>query len=92
LATLLLSGTTLIWWESQTQADIIQHGKIIYYWIEFTTALKNKFYPLAYMKTTMIAWKHLIQGEWKNVQAYTHEFKRKALSLGSPLHTIETIL
>jgi hypothetical protein len=39
LATLRLRDTTLIWWESQTQADLIQHGKIIYSWIEFVDAL-----------------------------------------------------
>jgi hypothetical protein len=92
LATLRLSDTTLIWWESRTQADLIQHGKIISSWIEFTVALRKQFYPLAYMQTSMIAWQHLRQGKGKNVQAYTQEFKRKALSLGIPLHTPETLL
>jgi hypothetical protein len=44
------------------------------------------------MKTLMIAWKHLRQGKGKNFQAYTQEFKRKALSLGNPLHTLESLL
>jgi hypothetical protein len=43
LATLRLSDTTLIWWESQTQVDLIQHGKIISSWIEFTVALRKNF-------------------------------------------------
>jgi hypothetical protein len=55
LVTLCLSNTTLIWWESRTQANLIQHGKIVSSWIEFIVALRNKFYPLAYMKTSMIA-------------------------------------
>jgi hypothetical protein len=92
LDTLFLSGKTLTWWESQTQVDLIQHGKIIYSWIEFTVALRNKFYPLAYIPTPMITWKHLRQGIRKIVQAYTQEFKRKALPLGIPLQTLETLL
>ena len=71
LDTLRPSERTLIWWECQTQVDLIQHGKIISSWIEFTTALRNKFYPLAYMQTSMIAWQHLRQGKWQNFQAYT---------------------
>jgi hypothetical protein len=51
-----MSDTTLIWWESKAQADLIQHGKIISSWIEFIVALRKQFYPLAYMKTSMIAW------------------------------------
>jgi hypothetical protein len=92
LATLFLSGTTLIWWESQKKANLIQHGKIISSWIEFFAILRKKFCPLAYMQTSMIAWKHLRQGKGKNFQAYTQVFKRKALSLGIPLHTLETLL
>jgi hypothetical protein len=92
IETLFLSNIALIWWDSQKQVDLIQHGKIISSWIEFTSSLRNKFYPLSYMKTSMIAWQHLRQGKGKNVQAYTHEFKRKELSLGSPLHTPETLL
>jgi len=36
LGTLRLGGTALVWCESRTQADIIQDGKIIPTWIEFT--------------------------------------------------------
>jgi hypothetical protein len=89
---LCLSDTALIWWESRTQDDLIQHGKTISSWIEFVVALRKKIYPLAYMQTSVIVWQHLRQGNGKNVQAYTHEFKRKALSLGIPLHTLETLL
>jgi hypothetical protein len=55
LATLRPSDTTLKWWESRTQVDLIQHGKIISSWIEFTVALKNQFCPLAYMKISITA-------------------------------------
>jgi hypothetical protein len=44
------------------------------------------------MQTSMIPWKHLRQGQGKNFQSYTQEIKRKALSLGIPLHTHETLL
>jgi hypothetical protein len=37
-------------------------------------------------------WKHLRQGKGKNVQVYTQEFKKKALSLGIMLYTRETLL
>jgi hypothetical protein len=50
LATLRLSGTTLIRWESQTHVDLIQHGKIISSWTEFIVALRKQFYTLAYMQ------------------------------------------
>ena len=48
-STLHLSDTTLVWWESRTQVDLIQHGKIISTWIEFTTTLRKPFYPLAHI-------------------------------------------
>lgn len=54
LDTLRLGSTTLIWWESWTQAYLIQHGKIISSWIEFITALRKQFYPFVNMKTRMI--------------------------------------
>ena len=49
------------------------------------------FYPLAYTQTTIIEWKHLRQGEGQNIQAYTQEFKIKALSLGISLYTQEAL-
>jgi hypothetical protein len=50
LASLRLGGTSLIWWESKTQADLKQKGKIISSWDEFISALRKKNYPLAYMQ------------------------------------------
>ena len=44
------------------------------------------------MKTAIIDWQHLIQGKGKNVQVYTHGFKKKELSLGIPSYTRETLL
>ena len=87
LDTLPSGNTSLIWWESKKQGDLIHYGKIIYSWIEFTTTLRKKFYPLAYMQTTMIDWKHLRQAKGKNVQAYTWEFRKEALSLGISIYS-----
>jgi hypothetical protein len=71
LATLHLGGTTLIWWESTTQCNLIQHGKVISSWDEFIAALRKQLYPLAYMQMTIIYWQHLRQGKGQNVQVYT---------------------
>jgi hypothetical protein len=71
LATLRMSGTTLIWWESRAQVDLVQHCKIISSWVEFISAMRNKFYPLAYTQTSMIEWLHIKQLKGENIQAYT---------------------
>jgi hypothetical protein len=68
---LRLSGTTLIWWESKTQVDLVQKGKVISSWDKFTKAIRKQFYPLTYTLMTIIEWKHLRQGECENIQAYT---------------------
>jgi hypothetical protein len=41
---------------------------------------------------SIVEWQHLRQGKGQNIQAYTHEFKNRALSLGIPLYTQKTIL
>jgi hypothetical protein len=92
LASLWLGGTTLIWWESKTQEDLKKSGKIISSWNDFVTALKKQFYPLAYMQHEMMNWKSLKQAKGQNVQSYTQEFRKKALMLGIPLYTQETLL
>jgi hypothetical protein len=92
LASLRLSGTTLIWWESKMQVDLVQKGKVISSWDKFTKAIRKQFYPLAHTQMEMIEWQHLRQGKGQNIQAYTHEFKKKALSLGIMLYTHETLL
>jgi hypothetical protein len=71
LDTLCLGRKTLIWWESRTQSNLIQQGKVISSWDEFTATLKNQFYPLAYVQMKIIDWKHPRQGKGENVQVYT---------------------
>jgi hypothetical protein len=56
LVSLRLSGTTLIWWESKMQVDLVQKGKFISSWDKFTRSIRKQFYPLAYTQTTMIEW------------------------------------
>jgi hypothetical protein len=92
LVSLQLSGTTLIWWGSKTQVDLVQNGKVISSWDKFTKATRKQFYPLSYTQTTIIEWQQLMRGKGQNIQAYTHELKKNALSLGIILYTRETLL
>jgi hypothetical protein len=54
LASLKLGGTTLIWWERRTRDDLKKSGKTISSWNDFVIALKQQFYPLAYMQQEMM--------------------------------------
>jgi hypothetical protein len=92
LVSLQLSGTALIWWESKMQVDMVQNGKVISSWDKFIKAIRKQVYPLADTQMTMIEWQHLRLGKGWNIQEYTHEFKRKKLSLGISLYTHENIL
>jgi isopentenyl phosphate kinase len=89
---LQLSGTALIWWESKMKVYMVQKGKVVYPQDKFTKAIKKQFYPLAHTQMKMIEWKYLRQGKGQNIQAYTEEFKKKALYLGIALFTHETLL
>lgn len=92
LGTLCMSDTTLIWWDNWTQANLFQHGQTISFWVEFIVALRKKIYPLAYMQRAMIDQKPLRQAIGKNVQGYTQQFKKQALSLGIRLYTCKTLI
>ena len=50
LASLKMGGTALVWWESRTKQDLKKFGKTLSSWLDFTSTLRNKFYPLAYMQ------------------------------------------
>jgi hypothetical protein len=92
LASLKMGGTTLIWWERRTRDDLKKSGKTISSWNDFVIALKQQFYPLAYMQQEMMNWQCLRQSKGQNVQEYTQIFRKKALNLGIPLYTQETLL
>ena len=92
LSSLRLGGTSLVWWESKTQEIFLVKGKAISSWYEFVLALKKQFYPLGYMQQAMMDWKIFIWGKGQSVQDYTQEFWKRALVLGIPLYTQETLL
>jgi hypothetical protein len=56
LESLKMGGTTLIWWERRTRDDLKKSGKTISSWNDFVIALKQQFYPLAYMQQKMMNW------------------------------------
>eukprot|EP00253_Pinus_taeda_P032857 PITA_32857 len=91
-ASLCLGGTTLVWWEGRTKADLKKHGKILSTWYEFVFAIKKQFYPLAYMQQAMMSWQTLRQLKGKSVQSYTQEFRKRVLILGISLDSPETLL
>jgi hypothetical protein len=53
-ASLRLESETLIWWEAKTPEDMKKHGNVLSSWNDFIVAIKRQFYPLAYMKTTIM--------------------------------------
>ena len=48
LASLRLSGTALVWWESKLQKVGKNWGNLLSSWSNFVFALKYRFYPLGY--------------------------------------------
>lgn len=92
LAYLRLESAALIWWEAKTQKDLKKRGKIITYWNDFVVALIRQFYPLAYMKKSIMYWKKFRKAKGQSVQSYTQEFKRRALILGIDLSSQDTLL
>eukprot|EP00253_Pinus_taeda_P032319 PITA_32319 len=69
-----------------------RHGKTIFVWSEFVSAIKKQFYPLAYMQQAMMSWQTLRQLKGQSVQGYTQEFRKRALILGISLDSPETLL
>ena len=66
-----MEGATLVWWEAKTQDDIKKHGKISLSWSNFIAAIKRQFYPLAYMKQSIMNWQNFKQLKGESVQDYT---------------------
>ena len=50
LASLWLTGTALIWWESKLQQGSNQMGNLLTSWSAFISALRKQFYPLGYVQ------------------------------------------
>jgi hypothetical protein len=56
LASLILDGSALIWWESKTQEEMKKHGKILLSWNDLIIAIKKQFYPLEYKQKETMEW------------------------------------
>jgi hypothetical protein len=92
LASLLLAGTELIWWQIKLQNGTQQVGNVFPLWQDFVFTLTKKLYPLGYKEKTLIEWKILKLRKEQTVQEYTDEFCKMALMLNIPLHTQETLM
>jgi hypothetical protein len=88
LDSLRLEGTTLVWWERKLQKGSGNNGKILSSWFEFTSTLRNKFYPLGHVQKSMMEWKNLRQGKCQDVQSFTEDFRKKAPALNIPLDSL----
>ena len=66
LASLRMEVATLVWWEAKKKEEIKKHGKTILSWIDFITAIKQHFYPLAHMQKAIMNW-HFRQLKGPNV-------------------------
>jgi hypothetical protein len=56
LASLILDGLKLIWWESKTQEEMKKNGNFFLSWNDFIIAIKKQFYPLAYKQKETMEW------------------------------------
>jgi hypothetical protein len=91
LASLLLEGTALIWWESKLH-DISKCGNILSSWSEFKSTIRKEFYTLGYLHKAMMEWKNLRKSKGQTVQSVTKEFRKKYLALNIPLDSYETLM
>jgi hypothetical protein len=71
LTSLNMGGTTLVWWESRKKKDLKKFGKTLSSWLDFTSVLRKKFYPLAYMQQAIMSWQNFRQLKGQIVQSYT---------------------
>jgi hypothetical protein len=92
LASLLLEGTTLIWWKSKMQHGTQQFGKIFPSWHDFIFVLRKNFSPLGYKEKALTEWEILNLRKGQSVQEYTYEFHKMALMLDVPFTTQETLM
>eukprot|EP00253_Pinus_taeda_P025542 PITA_25542 len=90
LAILRLSSTALVWWESKLQSNK-NVGKLFSSWPDFTSALKEQFYPLGYKQKALMNWQYLRQGKGQDVQSFTEEFRKQALNMSIALDTPEVV-
>ena len=90
MASLQLNDTALILWERKFQG-YNNLGNLLSSWSNFITALKDKFYPLGYKQKSLMEWQYLRQGKGQNVESFTEEFRKQALSLSISLDSPEVV-
>ena len=54
LASFIIEGATLVWWEAKKNEEIKKYGKIILSWTNFIIAIKQQFYPLVHMQKAIM--------------------------------------
>ena len=91
LASLRLTGTTLVWWERKLQQGSKQTGNLLSSWSAFISTLRKQFYSLGYVQKDMMDWKSFRQGKGQSVQNFTKEFRKKALELNISLDSPNTL-
>jgi hypothetical protein len=67
LESLLLVGTTFIWWKRRLQNVTQQVGNVFPSWQFFFSALRNQFYPLGYKEKGLIEWKGIKLRKGKSI-------------------------
>ena len=87
-----MEGAALVWWEAKMKDEIKKHGKITLSWVEFISAIKQQFYPLAHLQKAIMNWQSFRQLKGQSVQDYTQVFRRRAMLLGIDLHSQDTLL
>ena len=81
LTSLWLEGTTLVWWERKLQKGGKQVGNLLSSWSDCIFYLCNQFYPLGYVKISMMDWKRFRQSKGHIFHNCTEEFRKKTLDL-----------
>ncbi|XP_071702891.1 uncharacterized protein [Rutidosis leptorrhynchoides] len=85
-ARLKLTSHALAWWNSHLKTLDDDEVK----WPEFTRLLRREFYPMGYSQDRWTRWHNMRQQQGQQVQEYTTEFRRLAVSLGIQIDGEET--
>lgn len=90
-ARLKLGGHALTWWEAHTSGLSTNNEPPVSSWIQFSTALRNQFYPIGHRERLKERWQFLRQTTGQTVQEYTTEFRKQAVALGVNLRNPEVL-
>ena len=92
LASLRLEGIVLVRWESKLHKSGKKMDNLLSSWSNFVYVIRNRFYPLEYVKKIIMDWKTLRQTKGQSVQNFTKEFRKKSLELNIALYALDAIL